>query len=47
MYRLLLMIQAQRVPKKLNASGLKDKTLTLIEIIRTNPLQYPPDFECF
>ncbi len=45
MYRLLFMTQAQRDAKKLNASGLKDKALTLIEIIRTNPLQYPPEFE--
>ena len=45
MYRLLFMTQAQRDAKKLNASGLKDKALALIEIIRTNPLQYPPEFE--
>jgi toxin YoeB len=45
MYRLLFMTQAQKDAKKLQASGLKDKTLALLELIRTNPWQYPPDFE--
>ena len=45
MYTLLFMTQAQKDAKNLNASGLKDKTLKLIDIISKNPLQYPPEFE--
>lgn len=45
MYRLVLMTQAQKDAKKLNASGLKPKALELLDVIKTNPLQYPPDFE--
>lgn len=45
MYRLIFMTQAQKDAKKLNASGLKPKALELLDIIQTNPLQYPPDFE--
>ena len=45
MYRLQFLTQAQKDAKKLNASGLKDKALELIQIIRTNPFQYPPEFE--
>jgi len=36
---------AQKDAKKLSSSGLKDKTTNLINIIRENPLQYPPEFE--
>jgi Txe/YoeB family toxin of toxin-antitoxin system len=39
------MTQAQKDAKNLNASGLKDKVLKLIDVISKNPLQYPPDFE--
>ncbi len=45
MYRLVLMTQARKDAKKLNASGLKPRALELLDIIKTNPLQYPPDFE--
>jgi Txe/YoeB family toxin of toxin-antitoxin system len=39
------MTQAQKDAKKLAAHGLKDKTLKLLEIIKENPLQYPPEYE--
>jgi Txe/YoeB family toxin of toxin-antitoxin system len=39
------MTQAQKDAKKLSSSGLKQKTLKLIEIIRNNPYQYPPEYE--
>ena len=31
--------------KKIQSSGLKDKTLKLINLISEDPLQYPPEFE--
>jgi len=45
MYEIVFMTQAQKDAKKLSSSGLKDKTTHLINIIRENPLQYPPEFE--
>ena len=39
------MTQAQKDAKKIQASGLKDKTLNLIKLISEDPLQYPPEFE--
>jgi len=39
------MHQAQKDAKKINASGLKNNTLKLIEIIKHNPTQYPPSYE--
>jgi len=45
MYTIVFMTQAQKDAKNLNASGLKDKVLKLIDIISKNPLQYPPEFE--
>ena len=39
------MTQAQKDAKKIQASGLKDKTLKLIKLISEDPLQYPPEFE--
>ena len=45
MYTLIFMSQAQKDAKKLAACGLKDKVLALLEIIKENPLQYPPDYE--
>ncbi|MGI0482748.1 Txe/YoeB family addiction module toxin [Geminocystis sp. CENA526] len=39
------MTQAQKDAKKLSSSGLKQKTLTLIEIIVNDPYQYPPEYE--
>ena len=31
--------------KKISAVGLKDKTLTLLEILKTDPFQNPPPYE--
>jgi len=45
MYTIVFMTQAQKDAKNLNARGLKDKALKLIDIISKNPLQYPPEFE--
>lgn len=45
MYSIIFMSQAQKDAKKLASSGLKSKTLKLIEIIKFNPLQYPPEYE--
>jgi Txe/YoeB family toxin of toxin-antitoxin system len=39
------MSQAQKDAKKLASKGLKNKTLKLLEIIKFNPLQYPPEYE--
>jgi len=45
MYTLIFMSQAQKDAKKLASSGLKNQTSKLIEIIKLNPLQYPPEYE--
>nr|VFK15861.1 MAG: toxin-antitoxin system, toxin component, Txe/YoeB family [Candidatus Kentron sp. LFY] len=45
MYSIVFTSQAQRDAKRLNASGLKNKALGLINIIEKNPLQYPPEYE--
>lgn len=45
MYKVIFMTQAQKDAKKLSASGLKEKALTLIGIIQHDPYQYPPEFE--
>ncbi|MFA6196939.1 MAG: hypothetical protein WC656_09890 [Sulfurimonas sp.] len=45
MYQLIFMSQAQKDAKKLSSSGLKPKTMKLLEIIQKNPLQYPPEYE--
>ena len=45
MYKIIFMTQAQKDSQKLSSSGLKPKTLKLIEIIRHNPYQYPPEYE--
>jgi Txe/YoeB family toxin of Txe-Axe toxin-antitoxin module len=45
MYKIIVMTQAQKDAKKLSSSGLKTKTLKLIEIIRNDPYQYPPEYE--
>lgn len=45
MYTIKFMTQAQKDAKRLASSGLKEKALKLIEIIRQNPLQYPPEYE--
>lgn len=45
MYKIIIMSQAQKDAKKLSASGLKNKALKLLKIIKENPLQYPPEYE--
>ncbi len=37
--------QAQKDAKKLSSSGLKDKALSLLDIIQENPYQNPPPYE--
>jgi toxin YoeB len=37
--------QAQKDAQKLAATGLKDKAVELLEILRENPFQTPPRFE--
>ena len=34
--------QAQKDAQKLAAAGLKDKTLRLLELLKSNPYQNPP-----
>lgn len=45
MYTIVFMTQAQKDAKKIQSSGLKNKTLKLINLISEDPLQYPPEFE--
>jgi len=45
MYQLIFMSQAQKDAKNLSSSGLKSKVMKLLDIIKNNPLQYPPDYE--
>ncbi|WP_207787772.1 Txe/YoeB family addiction module toxin [Candidatus Thiosymbion oneisti] len=45
MYDIVFMTQAQKDAKKLSSGGLKGKALKLIEIIKVNPFQYPPEYE--
>jgi toxin YoeB len=44
-YQLLYTKAAQKDAKNLNAVGLKDKTLQLLEIVAENPFQNPPPYE--
>ena len=37
--------QAQKDAKKLKASGLKEKTLSIFEILKKNPCKTPPPYE--
>ena len=37
--------QAQKDAKKLAKSGLKKKTIELLDILKTNPYQNPPPYE--
>jgi toxin YoeB len=45
MYEILFMSQAQKDANNISSSGLKSKTMKLLEIIKENPLQYPPSYE--
>ena len=44
-YQLLYTKAAQKDAKNLNAAGLKDKALLILEIIAQNPSQNPPPYE--
>ncbi|MEQ1546004.1 Txe/YoeB family addiction module toxin [Methyloglobulus sp.] len=44
-YQLLYTKAAQKDATNLNAVGLKDKSLQLLEIIAENPFQNPPPYE--
>ena len=44
-YQLLYTKAAQKDAKNLNAAGLKDKALQLLEIVAENPFQNPPPYE--
>ena len=44
-YKLVYTKQAGKDAKKLSNSGLKSKTLKLLEIISLNPYQNPPPYE--
>jgi len=44
MYTVKFMSQAQKDAKKLSEHGLKNKALKLLEIIKENPFQYPPEY---
>lgn len=44
-YQLLYTKAAQKDAQNLNAVGLKDKALQLLEIVAENPFQNPPPYE--
>jgi len=44
-WRIIFTKQAQKDAKKLAASGLKEKALAIIEILKENPFQSPPPYE--
>jgi len=44
-YKVVFTKQAQKDAKKLSASGLKEKTEKIIEILQNNPYQTPPFYE--
>jgi Txe/YoeB family toxin of toxin-antitoxin system len=44
-YKLIFMSQVQEDAKKLASNGLKYKALQLLELIKTDPLHYPPKYE--
>jgi Txe/YoeB family toxin of toxin-antitoxin system len=45
MYQLLFSPQAKKDSKKITSSGLKPKVQELLNLIKKEPLQYPPKFE--
>ena len=45
MYQLLFSPQAKKDAKKIAASGLKSKIKKLLDIIKLEPLKYPPKYE--
>ncbi|MDM8557241.1 Txe/YoeB family addiction module toxin [Candidatus Parabeggiatoa sp. HSG14] len=45
MYQLLFSPQAQKDAKKIAASALKSKVNKLLDMIKLEPLKYPPKYE--
>lgn len=45
MWKLVFTAQAQRDARKLAAAGLRPKAERLLDILRSDPFQYPPPFE--
>jgi Txe/YoeB family toxin of toxin-antitoxin system len=45
MYTVIFMTQAQKDARKIGASGLKQRVLSLIDIIQKDPFKYPPEYE--
>ena len=45
MYKLVLTRQAVKDAQKLEQAGMKTKAVSLLQLIRQNPLQSPPLFE--
>jgi Txe/YoeB family toxin of toxin-antitoxin system len=44
-WKLVFTSHAQKDARKISASGLKDKTQTLLDILAGNPFQNPPPYE--
>jgi Txe/YoeB family toxin of toxin-antitoxin system len=44
-WKLVFTSHAQKDAKKISASGLKDKTQTLLDVLASNPFQNPPPYE--
>ena len=44
-YNLIYTKQSQKDAKKIKQSGLKEKVVILLEIIKENPFQSPPPYE--
>lgn len=44
-WRLVYTSHAQKDAKKISASGLREKTQTLLDILADNPFQNPPPYE--
>lgn len=44
-WKLVYTKQAQKDAKKLKASGLKEKAMSILNLLESNPFQNPPPFE--
>jgi toxin YoeB len=44
-WKLVFTSHAQKDARKIAASGLKDKTQTLLDVLTSNPFQNPPPYE--
>ena len=45
MWELVFTKQAQKDARKLASAGLREKAEALLEILRSDPFQYPPPYE--